>query len=114
MPHFIIECSDQVLSVQSGTSITEQVHRAACSTGLFNEDAIQVRVSPFSHYRVGNKSVDFVHVFANILEGRSAEQKLSLSRAVVKELAEMFPDIESISIDIIDLEKGTGFNKTML
>ena len=114
MPHFVIDCSKSILSTHSGEAITEQVHIAANATGLFGEKNVQVRINPFDDYRVGNIEQDFIQVFASILEGRTPEQKLDLSKAVIRKLAEMFPQVATIGIDINDLEKGTGFNRNML
>ncbi len=113
MPHFVVDCSENVLLSQDGDTITERVHIAASSTELFSESNIQVRVNAFQHHRIGNKKEDFIQVFAHILEGRTTEQKVRLSKSVIATLSEMFPDVATIGIDIIDLEKGTGFNKTM-
>jgi len=114
MPHFVIDCSNSVLSLHDGETITKQVHIAANSTGLFSEANVQVRVVPFNDYRKGNEKQDFIHVFASILEGRTPEQKLELSKAVIKELAGMFPDVPHVGIDIQDIQKGTGFSKASL
>ncbi len=114
MPHFVIDCSESILASQDGEAMIEQVHVAASSTELFSDKNIQVRVNAFQHHRIGNQKEDFIQVFAHILEGRTSEQKLNLSKAVITQLAEMFPDLATIGIDIIDLEKGTGLNRTML
>jgi len=55
-----------------------------------------------------------MHVFASILEGRTKEQKLDLSKSVITALAGLFPDVENIGMDIADLEKGVGFSKKRL
>lgn len=114
MPHFVVDCSKSILSIHDGETITKEVHMAANSTGLFSENNIQVRLNPFDDYRIGNKKQEFIQVFASILEGRTPEQKLGLSKTVVKKLAEMFPEVLTIGIDIRDMEKGTGFNKNKL
>lgn len=114
MPHFVVDCSKSLAAIQDGQSIAKQVHTAANSTELFSETNIQVRINFYDDYSVGNVKEDFIHVFAHILEGRTAEQKLELSKAVVKQLAEMLPQVPTIGIDIKDLEKGTGFSKNKL
>ena len=37
-----------------------------------------------------------------------------LSKAVITTLAELFPDVENIGMDVCDLEKGVGFSKKKL
>ena len=114
MPHFVVDCSKSILSSHDGEAITKEVHKAANSTGLFSESNVQVRVNTFDDFRVGNVKQEFIQVFASILEGRTPEQKLNLSKAVIKALVEMFPKVSTIGIDINDLEKGTGFNRNMM
>jgi 5-carboxymethyl-2-hydroxymuconate isomerase len=114
MPHFVVDCSESILSTHDENAINEKIHIAAYSTGLFDESEIKVRVNPFKTYIVGNKKEDFIHVFSNIMEGRSTEQKANLSRAIVIILTEMFPEVPNIAINVRDFEKATYCNKSML
>lgn len=56
----------------------------------------------------------FVHVFANIMEGRTQEQKKVLSEKVVRALKELLPAVEIISMNIRDFEKATYCNATIV
>lgn len=114
MPHFVVDCSQDILQRRTEGQIIEHVHRAACSTGLFDEDDIKVRVNPFETYSVGNKRADFMHVFASIMEGRSIEQRANLSRLVVGELVSMFPDVANIAMNIAEFDKATYCHRAML
>jgi len=114
MPHFVVDCSEGVLETHGESAISEQIHIVANSTGLFDESEIKVRVNPFKTYIVGNKKEDFIHVFSNIMEGRSTEQKANLSRVIVERLAEMFPSVANIAINVRDFQKATYCNKNML
>jgi 5-carboxymethyl-2-hydroxymuconate isomerase len=114
MPHFVIDCSESILESHSEEQIIEQVHFVADSTDLFEEGDIKVRINPFKKYAVGNKKEDFIHVFANIMEGRSTEQKADLSKKVVQKLTSMFPHISKIAMNIRDFDKATYCNRDML
>ncbi len=114
MPHFVVDCSESILSIHDEGTINEQIHIVANSTGLFDESDIKVRVNPFKTYIVGNKKEDFIHVFSNIMEGRTSDQKANLSKVIVKKLTEMFPHVPSIAINIRDFEKATYCNKSMV
>ena len=114
MPHFVIDCSDTVLTTHREESIIEAVHIVANQSGLFDENDIKVRLNPFQQYRVGNKKQDFIHVFANIMEGRRQEQKAALSNAIVTKLTAMFPKFEFIAMNVRDFEKATYCNREML
>jgi len=114
MPHFILDCSENVFEKHAEEQILEQVHLVPNATQLFSEDDTRVRVNPFRKYLVGNKRDDFLHVFAYVMEGRSVEQKANLSKKVVQRLTDMFPDISKTAMNICDFENATYFNRDLL
>ncbi len=114
MPHFIIDCSENIIRMKAPEEIISAVYMSAESTGLFAKGDIKVRINPFQYYSVGGKEDDFLHVFANIMEGRTIPQKKDLSERVVKKLKAMFPEVPIISINIRDFEKATYCNKSMV
>ncbi len=114
MPHFILDCSANVLDVHEEETIIEQVHLVANATGLFQENDIKVRLNTFEKYIVGNKRENFIHVFAHVMQGRSIEQKADLSKQVVAKLAELFPHISNIAMNVSEFEKATYCKSTML
>ncbi|WP_412987594.1 5-carboxymethyl-2-hydroxymuconate Delta-isomerase [Pontimicrobium sp. IMCC45349] len=115
MPHFVIDCSSTIFEIQQPKDILESVHKAATKTGLFEESDIKVRLNPFNeNYLVGGKQEDFIHVFANIMEGRTTEQKANLSKEIVTVLNKMFSNIPFVAINIRDFEKSTYCNKSMI
>jgi 5-carboxymethyl-2-hydroxymuconate isomerase len=114
MPHFIVDCSENILELKDPKEILDEVFESAFSTGLFSRDAIKVRLNPFKHSLVLGGDLDFIHVFGNIMEGRTLEQKADLSRKIVSKLNQLFPEVPIISMNIRDLEKSSYINKTML
>ena len=114
MPHFVIDCSKQVIKLETPEKIMQKVYDTAASTGLFIPEDIKVRINPFKYYNIGNTKDDFIHVFANIMQGRNTEQKANLSRQIVSELKTMFPQVPIISINIRDFKKATYCNKEMV
>lgn len=114
MPHFVIDCSEQIIKLKSPQEIIQNVYNTAESTGLFLPEEIKVRINPFKYYTTGNTSDNFIHVFANIMQGRNTEQKANLSKQMVSELKAMFPEVPIISINIRDFEKATYCNKSMI
>lgn len=114
MPHFVIDCSENIIELKSPEEIIQSVYDAAESTELFKKGDIKVRINPFKYYNIGNSKNDFIHVFANIMEGRTITQKSNLSKRIVTELKVMFPTVPIISINIRDFEKATYCNKTMV
>lgn len=114
MPHFVIDCSENIIELITPEEIIQKVFDTAESTSLFDKGDIKVRINPFKHYNIGNTKNDFIHIFANIMEGRSPQQKSNLSKSIVSELKLMFPEVPVISINIRDFEKATYCNKTMV
>ena len=114
MPHFVIDCSENILKLKSPEEIMQDVYNSAESTALFDEGDIKVRINPFQYYNVGNKKDDFIHIFAYILEGRDTFQKSTLSKVIIKNLKTMFPEVPILSISISDFEKSTYCNKSMV
>jgi len=114
MPHFTVDCSENILELKDPKEILDEVFESAFSTGLFSRDAIKVRLNPFKHSLVSGGDLDFIHVFGNIMEGRTPEQKADLSRKIVSKLNQLFPEVPIISMNIRDLEKSSYINKTML
>ncbi len=114
MPHFIVDCSEQIVKLKSPQEIIQKVYDSANATGLFIPEEIKVRINPFQYYTTGNSKDNFIHVFGNIMEGRTTEQKAKLSKEIVSELKTMFPEVPIISINIRDFERATYCNKEMV
>ena len=114
MPHFIIDCSADTITLKSPKALIQCVYDAAEATQLFEEGDIKVRIHPFKHFTVGNTKDDFIHIFANIMEGRTEEEKGDLSRQIVSKLMQLLPEVSIISMNIRDFEKSSYCNKSMV
>ncbi|KRD39961.1 5-carboxymethyl-2-hydroxymuconate isomerase [Lysobacter sp. Root916] len=114
MPHFVVDCSQELLRIHDEESIIARLHRAVTSSGLFEESDIKIRVHPFATYAVGGGREDFIHTFAWIMQGRSVEQRAALSQAIVSELAQLFPLLPRIAVNVAEFEQATYFNRAML
>ena len=114
MPHFVIDCSENIIKLKSPKEIIQKVYDTAESTGLFDKGDIKVRINPFQYYNIGNTDDDFIHIFANIMEGRTTSQKKNLSEQIITKLKAMFSEVPIISINIRDFEKATYCNKSMV
>jgi 5-carboxymethyl-2-hydroxymuconate isomerase len=114
MPHFILDCSERILDIQEPKKTIEAVFETAFETGLFERDDIKVRLNPFKYSLVQSGEADFIHVFGNIMQGRTDDQKADLSRRIVTKLNELFLEVPIISMNIRDFEKTSYCNKTMV
>ena len=114
MPHFIIDCSENIILQRTPVEIMQAVHDTAEATGLFAQDDIKVRVNPYKYYLLGKTKKDFLHIFGSIMEGRTVEQKENLSGKIIERLNQMFPEISFLSINIWEFEKATYCNKSLI
>lgn len=113
MPHLIVECSETILNRVSPNDIIKNLYQTVTKIESF-ENNVMVRIIPYKHYTtLGNKD-DFIYIFANILEGRTLENKKKFSKNVVKQLMELFPEVPKISINIREFERATFVNNSML
>ena len=90
------------------------VYDAADASGLFAPGEIKVRINAFDQFLLAKGKKNFIHVFGNIMEGRTSDQKADLSRRVVAALKEMFPDVPIISMNIRDFEKAAYCNRNLV
>src|SRR5262249_52489761 len=114
MPHFIIDCSENIIHQKSPAEIMQAVYEVAEGTGLFATDDIKIRLRPYQYFKLGEGKQDFIHIFGTIMEGRSTEQKANLSRKIIERLNEMFPDISILSMNIREFEQATYSNKALI
>jgi len=114
MPHFIIECSKNILDEVSPEELMSAVYEVADATGLFAPNDIKVRLRSFTYYKLGEGKTDFLHVFGNIMEGRTTEQKADLSKRITERLNNMLPILSFLSINITEFELATYCNKSLI
>ncbi|AZB09946.1 5-carboxymethyl-2-hydroxymuconate Delta-isomerase [Chryseobacterium sp. G0162] len=114
MPHFIIECSQDILQQKAPDEIMDAVYSVAESAGLFAMNDIKVRLQPYQYYRLGEHKNNFLHVFGYIMQGRSTEQKTNLSKQISTQLTELLPDISFLSVSIYEFEAATYSNKALI
>jgi 5-carboxymethyl-2-hydroxymuconate isomerase len=117
VPHFVIDCSESILNLVDRDVLMRSVYAAAESTGLFalsGVGGIKVRLRPYRYFTNVDAHEHFVHVFADIMEGRTREQKRSLAEHVVRTLKELLPDVEIISMNVREFERATYCNTAIL
>ena len=110
MPHFVIECNHSAIPEKEIDAVMQAVHEIAVSSELFDLANIKVRLNKYEHSIVAGERGDFIHVFANIMQGRTEEQRAALSKEVVQKLKDKFPDVLVISVNVWEFEKATYSN----
>ncbi|MBO9730235.1 MAG: 5-carboxymethyl-2-hydroxymuconate Delta-isomerase [Chitinophaga sp.] len=114
MPHFIIECSANVLAIQPAEVLMDTVHDTAAATGLFADNDIKVRIVPFEYYKLGAGKNSFLHIFGYIMQGRTTDQKAHLAKVIIEKIAPLLPDISFVSINISEFEAATYCNRSLI
>jgi 5-carboxymethyl-2-hydroxymuconate isomerase len=114
MPHFIIECSENITDDYDANQIMQEVFDTAFATGLFDIGDIKVRIKSYNEFILAKDKNDFIHVFGNIMQGRTDEQKKNLSNRIVRKLKELLPNVSIISMNLRDFEKASYCNKGMV
>ena len=114
MPHFIIDCSQDILQLRTPEELMDALYEVADATGLFAPNDIKVRLQPYQYYRLGTGKKNFLHVFGYIMEGRTKKQKAHLSRQISTRLSELLTDISFLSVNINDFEAETYSNKALI
>lgn len=114
MPHLILDCSPSVFELRSPEDLIREVHDTAEASGLFAKGDIKVRIRPYELFTVGGTQSDFLHVFGYIMQGRTVEQRKALSASIIERSKELLPDVPVISMNVMEFEKATYTNRTMI
>ena len=110
MPHAIIEYSANLSAVVSENKITQAVHQAMITSGLFDTDNIKTRAHSTDDYMVGSKARkgSFIHLTISILTGRTTEQRKSLSQSMITILKELAANVaDSLTVEIREMDRET-------
>jgi 5-carboxymethyl-2-hydroxymuconate isomerase len=114
MPHFIIDCSEEILNQRTADEIMTSVYGVANASGFFAPNDVKVRLRTYQHYQLGEGKKSFIHIFGYIMQGRTTEQKALLSEQIIRKLAMILPDVSFLSINIDDFEAATYCNKSLI
>ncbi|WP_433900630.1 5-carboxymethyl-2-hydroxymuconate Delta-isomerase [Sphingobacterium puteale] len=114
MPHFIIDCSQEILRCIAPDQLLDAVYETADAAGIFAVNDIKVRIQSYQHYRLGNNKTSFLHVFGYIMEGRTTEQKANLSKTITARLKKLVPSASFLSVSIGEFEAATYCNSSLI
>ena len=114
MPHFVIECSANLVEDQTPEKLMNTVYDAAVASELFALNDVKVRLLPFRYFRLGEKKTSFVHVFGYIMEGRSVKQKATLARNVTASLTNLVRNASFVSVNISEFAIESYCNKALV
>ena len=92
----------------------QAVYDVAEATGLFAVNDIKVRLRRYQYFKLAEGKRNFIHIFAYVMEGRSAIQKQNLAKRIIERLNDMFPATTILSINIAEFETATYSNRALI
>ena len=103
MPHCIIEHSNDL----EGQQLINAVFEGTLASGLFDQQDIKTRSLAFTHYQSARSRQSFVHVSAKLLDGRTLEQRATLSQAILVQLQQLQLSAVSLTVEVLEIEKAS-------
>jgi len=103
MPHFIIEYTNALPGEHDIADAMRIALDCGASSGFIEKENIKVRMVPYTHVLFGDDRTSFMHLTLYLLAGRTDAQKEALSISLRDALNSRFPKVESISIDVRDM-----------
>lgn len=113
MPHMIIEYARPMEETLSLTEVMDVAFGAGARSGVMDPADIKVRAIPYDHYRFEGGVTSFLHVTVKLLDGRTPAQKEHVALLMRADLADAFPEVGSISVDIRDMDRA-AYRKRVL
>ena len=107
MPHLVIEYSEDVAEQADIDAIVGAAHDGAMDSGLFPEYDIKTRATGYRYHRTGQTRDSFVHVAVHLLDGRTDEQKIQLSEALLARIEPLLPEVASVGVEILDIHRAS-------
>jgi 5-carboxymethyl-2-hydroxymuconate isomerase len=102
-------------------AIVDAVHNSAVESGLFKIGGIRVRTLKHEIYKIadGNPEHAFLHVRANILEGRSAEDRERLGNTTIAAVDALLTTAHkkrgiALSVEVSEIDHNMSFKKNSL
>lgn len=109
MPHLILEYSANIESNIIQSKVINHLHSGMINSGLFNPNDVKSRSYATQNFAVGAKGIkgSFGHVSIYLLEGRTQEQKINLTKSIKDLLAKHLSGVDHLSVDIRDMARDT-------
>lgn len=121
MPHFVIEYSANLEPDINLRAIVDAVHKSAVDSGLFKIGGIRVRTLKHDIYKIadGNPEHAFLHVRANILEGRSVADREKLGNTTIAAVDSLLGAAHkkrgiALSVEVSEIDHNMSFKKNSL
>ncbi len=107
MPHFIIEYGEALNGKKDKHGAMQIAFQCGEACGFIDPTDIKVRMRPYTDFFTGDGRTSFIHITVRLLSGRTTAQKENLSVALRDAFDARFPKVQSISIEICDMDRGS-------
>lgn len=105
MPHCIVEYSADLKAHVDIQQVLRQLFDLLEKSAEFDSAAIKLRAQPYSDVFSGLADHSFMHIRLHILSGRSPQQKLALTSAIVNGLSAQLAMVKSLSAEVVDIQR---------
>lgn len=107
MPHFIIEHGNALHGAEDTNDAMQIAFQCGGACGFIGPADIKVRLRPYTDFFAGDGRTSFIHITVRLLSGRTTAQKENLSIALCDAFNARFPKVQSISIEMCDMDRGS-------
>ena len=107
MPHFIIDHGNALVGEIDTKDVMQIAFQCGEACGFIDPADIKVRLRPYTDFFAGDGRTSFIHITVRLLSGRTPKQKESLTVAMRDAFDARFPKVQSISIEICDMDRGS-------
>jgi 5-carboxymethyl-2-hydroxymuconate isomerase len=107
MPHFIIEHGNALVGEKDMKDAMQVAFQCGGTCGFIDPADIKVRLRPYTDFFAGDGRSSFIHITVRLLSGRTTGQKGNLSVALRDAFDARFPKVQSISIEMCDMDRGS-------
>ncbi len=102
MPHVIVEHSKGAVGLQA---LCTAIFKAlAAHPAIPKPETLKLRTVEAEAHLLGTRGQSFVHATLRLLPGRDADTKSDLAQVILGVMADMMPDVRSLSVDLADLD----------
>ena len=106
MPHFVVESGGTLAGGDDRQAALKIAADCGAQSGVMQAEDIKARLIHCPDFLALDGRRSFLHITVRLLAGRSDAQKTALSEAWRDAMAVRFADVQSISIDICDMDPG--------
>lgn len=105
MPHFVIEFSKELEEKHDINAVMKAAFDAGVASEEMSAASLKVRAIPIEYSYALKENATFVHTTVHLFEGRNAAQKDKIGQLLLDALTTIFTDVDSVSVDLKDMDK---------